>query len=555
MFTSWEKEGNFETINHNPDAMIKRIVKYKNKLSTSEIFQIKITTYKNDEIEVTIKQPDANTYQHLTQKLHEKGFPKYILDSEIYVFKNADLKLMSNLFLLIDSLEPSFEEIKNEISHSLSLDMSQWHPMPNWFKTSNIPFLSQSLRQTVFYKKNSSSINVIKELILSVYSDHYQICAKAFDNEAFQSLNAAFISDSESNPEIEVNPSIKVFKIYFTYTSREKLSNFLNLFSTVDDSLNEMKVQLMEDVETAHQGLQVVPAVLLQQLQAFNVALLMASLLDPFDISFNFEQPETPLKKVDMSAIENYEAKLKAINFPDDLIPENYLCNIAARLMSHAVTDPRTTGVFDRTSILMHLSQSPIHPMSRTLLTPEMLEPLPTLSAKIKLFVAIITTGIKNAEAIDEGALQIKVNELEKWLDNKIKAHGNTQFVDLSNALSRFLETQAIKPIELKREIRAFEERFISSYGFRRALNFARYDITLFNKSFAHQSNTESAIIHYEAPSSFFREVAPSFNAFNYNEVMFLGITFLMILNTLLYSLGLFSNSTDNNYSLTPNRT
>lgn len=95
--------------------------------------------------------------------------------------------------------------------------------------------------------------------------------------------------------------------------------------------------------------------------------------------------------------------KLKLAGFPDDLIPERYLCEIESSLMDNPVAIPTPkTGephYWDRGSLNRWLSRSSVNPYTRKHLEVADTKPNPDLAKEIDQWVTIVVEEMKKIRA------------------------------------------------------------------------------------------------------------------------------------------------------------
>lgn len=117
----------------------------------------------------------------------------------------------------------------------------------------------------------------------------------------------------------------------------------------------------------------------------------------------NYYRPAAPRPEV----VPNNNQRLRAVNFPEDLIPEAFNCELMLTIMDNPVRVPQTNQICDGAAILRALAHKPENPFNRQPMKMEDAKPELALRAKIGAYVDQIVQAVQDKQrAMGTTALQ-----------------------------------------------------------------------------------------------------------------------------------------------------
>ncbi len=111
----------------------------------------------------------------------------------------------------------------------------------------------------------------------------------------------------------------------------------------------------------------------------------------------HYYRPATPPRPAAMQVPGN-DQRLSGVNFPTDLIPEEFKCELVSTVMDNPVRLPLTNQICDGVSVLKALARKPENPFNRQPMKMDDAQSELGLRSKIKSYVDQVVEGVQNRQ-------------------------------------------------------------------------------------------------------------------------------------------------------------
>jgi hypothetical protein len=417
MNSQWEKIGDFNQIhNFRGDVPLNRQVTFKSRLLDNPVKEFTLCGYQDGGFQIIAEARNRQSYEQLRQAVVQPGIEEpdfFNSDMKIIRLTTSHLGLIGNFLNAIESIEPRFESVKQEVCTTLGLNLTQTYSAPVWLIEGNFNQTQHYgagvmlNRQLTF--KNTHLSHCIKELELLGYQDGtFRLVAKARNDQAFEQLSQAIIQAGFEAPDFMDRVLKRVELNNFTLaTYSQSMNNFINAIQRVlpeveiirQDILNAIQNLALHSNEPQLPAFPRVPHLPMHNFPSrtrVNPLISLQNFLTAAAMNASFENSQhsapslpPPNAGINENRVEELQKKYESKHKSQIEIPEKFLCALMNIVMTTPVSVPQTPDVrFEQSQILHWLATNPRHPLTRSPLNPHQLVVDEKLQQEIEHFIS-----------------------------------------------------------------------------------------------------------------------------------------------------------------------